>query len=351
MTKKTIASARFIPVTAEKNLDDARALHAEVAAIDLHADTPKLMWAFDYDVAQRHTPPLPGARYLGHVDLPRMREGGMAAQFFGLWTFPYPRAGCAAGVHRQLDAIERAVARHPGQLAFCRSADEIRAAKAAGRIAALAGIEGGHALEGRLERVEEFARRGVRYLGLLHFSANEIGRPAKGIGRADHEGLTPFGQRVIEECDRLGVIVDLAHINRKGFFEALEVCRGVPIVSHTGVAGVKAHWRNIDDEQIRAIADRGGVVGIIFAPRYLGRDGIDAVCDHILHVVKVAGENTPALGSDYDGMVKPPRGLEDVAAVPRLTAALLSRGLSRSAVKKLLGENALRVLAEVPPRG
>ena len=328
----------------------ARALHDEVAAVDLHADTPKLMHAFSYDLARRHEPPLPGSRYFGHVDVPRMREGGLAGQFFGLWTFPYPRAGCAASIEAQLDAIDAQVIRNPEALAWCKSADDVLAAKASGRIAVLAGIEGGHALEGRLELIEGFARRGVRYLGLLHFTANELGRPAKGVGRADGEGLTAFGRDAIAEMEACGMIVDLTHINRKGFLEAIEAMRTVPIVSHTGVAGVNAHWRNIDDEQIRKVADRGGVVGVIFAPRYLGKDGIEAVCDHLLHLVRVAGEDVPALGSDYDGFVKPPRGLEDVAALPNLTAALLARGLSRAAVKKLLGENALRVLREVPPR-
>jgi membrane dipeptidase len=337
-------------VPMSSDVASARALHDEVAVLDLHADTPQLMRVFDYDLTRRHEPPLPGARYLGHVDAPRMREGGLAAQFFGMWTFPYPRAGCAAAVRAQLDAIDAQVKRHPDQIAFCRAADDVLAAKASGRIAVLAGIEGGHALEGRIERVEEFARRGVRYLGLLHFSANDLGRPAKGMGRADDVGLTPFGRDVIAEMERLGVIVDLAHINRKGFFDAIEGMATVPIVSHTGVAGVKPHWRNIDDEQIRAVAERGGVIGVIFAPRYLGKDGIDAVCDHLLHVVRVGGEDAPALGSDYDGFVKPPRGLEDVAALPRLTAALLDRGMSRAALKKLLGDNALRVLRAVPPR-
>lgn len=331
------------------DLDAARALHDEVAAIDLHADTPKLMRAFDWDLTRRHDPPLPRAAWLGHVDLPRMREGGLAAQFFGLWTFPYPRAGCAASVHRQLDALDAAVARHPDEFAFCTSAEDVERARAAGRIAALAGIEGGHALEGKIENVEAFARRGVRYLGLLHFTANDLGRPQMGVGRDDTQGLTAFGRDVVAELNRCGVIVDLAHVNRKGFFEALELSRTPPIVSHAGVAGVHAHWRNIDDEQLRKVAARGGVVGIIFAPRYLGRDGIDAVVDHLLHVVRIAGEDAPALGSDYDGMIRPPRGLEDVAALPRLTAALLARGLSREAVKKILGENALRVLREVPP--
>jgi len=328
---------------------EARALHDEVAAIDLHADTPKLMDAFAYDLFRRHQPLPERARYLGHVDVPRMREGGLAAQFFGLWTFPVPRAGCAQSVHRQIDAVDAATQARPDQIARCRSAAEVRAAKARGQVAALLGIEGGHALEGRLENVETFARRGVRYLGLLHFSVNDIGRPAMGLGRDDAKGLTPFGRRVVAELDRCGVVVDLAHINRKGFFEALAITRQPPIVSHTGVAGVKRHWRNIDDEQIRAVSDRGGVIGVIFAPRFLGGDGIDAVCDHLFHIISVAGEDAPALGSDYDGMVRPPRGLPDVSALPHLTAALLRRGMSRAAVKKLLSENVLRVLDDAPP--
>jgi membrane dipeptidase len=332
------------------DLEAARALHDELPVMDLHADTPKLMDKAGYDVFARHNALPQAVNFLGHVDVPRMREGGLAAQFFGMWTLPKPRAGCAASIHDQLDALDAAAARRPDLFARCSTRAEVEAAKAAGRVAALAGIEGAHALEGRLERVEEFARRGVRYIGLLHFSANELGAPAKGLGRDDAQGLTPFGRDVIREMDRLGVIVDLAHINRKGFFEALEVSTGVPIVSHTGVAGVKAHWRNIDDEQIRAVADRGGVIGVIFAPRFLGRDGIDAVCDHLEHIIRVAGADVPALGSDYDGTVRPPRGLEDVAALPRLTAALLARGVGRAEVKKLLGENALRVLADVPPR-
>jgi membrane dipeptidase len=328
----------------------ARALHDELPVMDLHADTPKLMLELGYDLMRRHPTPPARVGYFGHVDVPRMREGGLAAQFFGLWTFPLPRAGCAASIHAQLDALDEACEKHRDHVARCASHDDVLAARAAGKIAALAGIEGGHALEGRLERVEEFARRGVRYLGLLHFSANEIGRPAMGLGRDPDRGLTDFGRAVLAEMERVGMIVDLAHINRKGFFEALAATRSAPIVSHTGVAGVRAHWRNIDDEQIRAVADRGGVVGVIFAPRFLGGSDLGAVCDHLLHIVKVAGEDVPALGSDFDGAVRPPRGLEDVAALPRLTAALLARGVSRAAVKKLLGENALRVLREVPPR-
>jgi membrane dipeptidase len=332
--------------------DEARALHAACCVLDLHADTAKLMDKLGYDLAQRHERTMPRrANLLGHVDLPRMRDGGVAGQFFSFWTMPYPERGCGRSVADQLDALDQAMAKHPGELAWTRTGAEVRAAKAAGRIAALGGIEGGQALEGQLDAIEAFARRGVRYLGLLHFSANAIGRPARGRGEDPHEGLTGFGRDVVRECERCGVIVDLAHINRRGFFDALALATVPPIVSHTGVLGVHRHWRNIDDEQLRAVADKGGCVGVIFARRFLGGASIEAVVDHLLHILDVAGEDVAALGSDFDGFVVPPEGLEDVAALPNLTVALSRRGITTPVLEKILGGNVLRVLDSVPAWG
>lgn len=330
--------------------DEARAMHAEICVIDLHADTAKLMDKLGYDLAVRHERPMPRrANLIGHVDLPRLREGGVAGQFFSFWTTPYPERGCARAVATQLDALDAAMRDHPADLGWTRTGAEVRAAHAAGRIAVLGGIEGGQALEGDLGTIEAFARRGVRYLGLLHFSANAIGRPAKGRGADATAGLTGFGRDVVREAERCGVIVDLAHINRAGFFDAVELATAPPIVSHTGVLGVHRHWRNIDDEQLRAIADRGGCVGVIFARRYLGGASLDAVVDHLLHIIAVAGEDVAALGSDFDGFVVPPEGLEDVAALPNLTVALSRRGVSDRVLEKVLGGNVLRVLDAVPP--
>ena len=329
---------------------DARALHDEVHVLDLHADTAKLMDRVGYDLAARHDRRLPGRMNLvGHVDLPRLREGGVAGQFFGLWTMPYPERGCAASVHRQLDALDAAIARHGDAIAWALTAADVRAAKARGQVAALGGIEGGQALEGRLDGIEPFARRGVRYLGLLHFSANPIGRPAMGRGADASEGLTRFGVDVVRELERCGIVVDLAHINRRGFFDALAVATRPVMVTHTGVAGVTPHWRNIDDEQLRAIASNGGCVGIIFARRFLGGVSIEAVVDHLVHILDVAGEDMPALGSDFDGFVVPPVGLEDVSCLPNLTAALSRRGVPVRVLEKILGGNVLRVLDAVPP--
>jgi membrane dipeptidase len=332
--------------------DEARALHAECCVLDLHADTAKLMDKLGFDLAARHERVLPrGANVLGHVDLPRLRDGGVAGQFFSFWTTPYPERGCGRSVADQLDALDQAMAKHPADLAWTRTGADVRAAKAAGRIAALGGIEGGQALEGQLDSIAAFSQRGVRYLGLLHFSANAIGRPARGRGADPSQGLTGFGRDAVRECERCGVIVDLAHINRRGYFDALEVATLPPIVSHTGVASVHPHWRNIDDEQLRAVADKGGCVGVIFARRYLGSASIDAVVDHLRHIIAVAGEDLPALGSDFDGFVVPPVGLEDVAALPNLTVALSRRGVAPRVLEKILGGNVLRVLDAVPAWG
>lgn len=329
---------------------EARALHAEVPVIDLHADTPKLMSELGYDIASHHERRWPALlNYAGHLDLPRMRAGGLGAQIFGMWTVPYPQDGCARGIHRQLDALDAAIAANPESMARCASRDDIERAHAAGQIACLTGIEGAHALEGDLANIEIFARRGVRYLGLLHFSRNQLGFPAKGVGADRDRGLTELGRAAIAELDRCGVVLDLAHINRAGFFDALEVSSRPMMVTHTGIAGVHPHWRNIDDEQIRAVAHRGGCVGVIFARRFLGGRDIDAVCDHLMHIINVAGEDVPALGSDFDGFVIPPAGLEDVSCLPDLTAALSRRGLGVRALRKLLSGNALRVLGEVEP--
>lgn len=332
------------------SLEEARALHDEVPVIDLHADTPMLVSVAGYDINQRHERRWPKSlNYVGHVDTPRMRDGGVAGQIFGMWTVPHPEALCPRSIHRQLDVMDRAILKSEGEMVRCWTGQDVRSAKKDGTIAVLAGIEGGQALHGDPLRVEEFARRGVRYIGLLHFSSNALGRPAFGKGADDDVGLTDIGHEVIDEMNRCGVIVDLAHINRRGFFEALDAVSGPPMVSHTGVAGVHDHWRNIDDEQIRAVADAGGCIGIIFARRFLGGKTIEAVCDHIMHIINIAGEDVPALGSDFDGFVVPPEGLEDISLVPHLTQALSRRGLSNETLAKMLGHNALRVLDAVPP--
>jgi membrane dipeptidase len=334
--------------------DEAASVHAAATPIDLHADTTKLL-ARGYDFYKRHETAWPVKNFVGHVDLPRMREGNLRGQFFGMWTFPKPEAGCAADLHRQIDALQATIAAGDGQVVLCRDAAEIRAARAADKVAALLGIEGGHGLERGpsaevIGRLKAFARRGVRYLGLAHFSGNALCDPAYGWGGDKSRGLSPLGCEVVDACVRLGVLVDLAHINRRGFFDVVARRPGPLLCSHTGVAGVTPHWRNIDDEQIRAIADSGGVIGVIFAPRFLGKEGLVGVVEHLLHLLQIAGEDAVGLGSDWDGFVRPPEGLADPSELPNLTEALLRRGVRAETVHKILGENVLRLLAAAPSR-
>ncbi len=328
--------------------EQARALHAEHPAIDLHADT--LMWSrwLGYDLHEAHEPPLWRAAFGGHVDLPRMRQGGVGAQFFGLVSLPVAERvrGLARAVHEQIDALVEAIARRPADLRLARTAGDIAACRRDGAVAALLGIEGAHALEGDLDQIDVFARRGVRYLGLLHFSANEAGYPAYGRGRHDDDGLTAWGFDLVGRCEDAGVLVDLAHINRRGFLDACAVAKRPPIVSHTGVLGAFDHWRNIDDAQLRAVADKGGIVGVIFYPRYLGGNGLEPVVKHLLHILDVVGEDAPALGSDWDGFIIPTRELADPRGLPLLTDALLAAGVSERVIGKILRGNVLRILAQ-----
>jgi membrane dipeptidase len=326
--------------------EQSRALHEEHPAIDLHADT--LMWSrwLGYDLHQAHDPPLWRAAFGGHVDVPRMRQGGVGAQFFGLVSLPIAKRmrGLARAVHEQIDVLDEAIARCPAGLRLARTAADVEECKRDGVVAALLGIEGAHALEGDLDQVDAFARRGVRYVGLLHFTANEAGYPAYGLGRSESRGLTPWGFDLVRRCEAAGVLVDLSHINRQGFLDACSIATRPPIVSHTGVLGAFDHWRNIDDAQLRAVADRGGVVGVIFYPRYLGGDGLEPVVKHMLHILDVVGEDVPALGSDWDGFILPTRDLSDPRGLPLLTDALLRAGVSKRVIGKILRLNVLRIL-------
>jgi membrane dipeptidase len=308
------------------------------------------MWSrwLGYDMLARHEPPLWRAAFGGHVDVPRMRDGGLGAQFFSLVSLPISRTagGLSQAIEEQIDVLGDAIARGPGDLRLVRTAAELDACRKDGVLGALLGIEGAHALEGDLDRIETFAARGVRYMGLLHFSANDAGYPAYGRGRRDEQGLTPWGRELVRRCEGCGVIVDLAHINRRGFLDACEIATRPLIVSHTGVLGAFEHWRNIGDDQLRAVAEKGGVVGVVFYPRYLGGPGLEPVVKHLLHILDVVGEDTPALGSDWDGFIIPTRELSDPGGLPLLTDALLAARIPPRIIEKILRLNVMRLLSE-----
>ncbi len=297
-----------------------------------------------YRLAARHHNPILERLGFYHADLPRLREGGVTGQFFGVVTMPVPEAGCADACLRQVGLLRR-VAEQEG-LIWARGAEDVRRAKREGTLAVFAGVEGGHNLEGRLETLRDFHRAGVRYLGLAHFTANAVAPPSGGRGASAAAPLTDFGREAVAEMNRLAMIVDLAHVGRAAFLEACARSARPVIVSHTGVSAAYPLWRNVDDGQLRAVAGTGGVVGIIFAWRYLGsrRRGVEMLAPHLEHVRTLVGARHLALGSDFDGAIEPVRGLENVSRLPAVTELLQRLRWDEDEIRGVLGENALRVL-------
>jgi len=277
------------------------------------------------------------------VDLPRMEEGGLDAVLFGLYTVPFIEADGFGNILAAIDRVERAERDSNGRFELVRSGAGLRAARERGVRAGLLSLEGVQCLAGDVERLNTLLDRGVVSVSLAHFQANEACRPAAGMGRKDDEGLTGFGRDLVRYLGHRGAMVDLVHINRKGFFEAIYHATGPVLVSHTGVTGVHSHWRNIDDEQIEAVADRGGVVGVIFHRSFLGGSGLDALVRHVEHIIKVGGEGVAALGSDFDGGARPLRGFKDVTGLPAIRRAL-ERGLTPRQVDGVMGDNAMTLL-------
>jgi membrane dipeptidase len=340
---------------------EVRDLHHRALVLDLHVDTLLWMRLLGYDIAARHENRLPGAPFAWHMDLPRAREGGLDGAVLGLVIDPVEvrdeligplkllaRLEDDAGIAqtlRTLDLLQEAARRLPDQLAFCRTGSELRAAIAAGRFAALAGLEGSHGIESDLANVRAAHERGLRMIGLTHFQASSAAYPMT-VAAFDGQGLTDFGRELIGEMERLPMVVDIAHVNAAGVDEALERMTRPFVVSHTACRGVHGDSRNLTDDQIRRIADRGGVIGIAAGRTFVGRPGVAGFVDHVEHALRVGGADCVAIGSDWDGAIVPVKGMEDVTSLPHVTAELLARGHSEEVARKFLGENALRALSD-----
>jgi membrane dipeptidase len=323
----------------------AQDLHRDAVVVDLHADTLELV-ALGYDLALEHRPWAALGRILGHVDIPRLARGGVSGQFFGVVIPPWSTTASAIEkVRRQAGLLDRLCAEHE-QLLLAQAAEDVLAAHASGRTAALLGVEGSYGLVRDPSLVAEIAALGVRYLGPAHLAPSRAAPSNLFPGSAR---LGAQGRELLAELERRSVIVDLAHLAREAFLEACSMASRPPLVSHTGVKAIHGMWRNIDDVQIRAVADRGGVVGVIMTPGYLGLPGADGVAAHLAHLIRVGGEALPALGSDFDGLVRPPDDVRDAAGLPAITEALLRHGLPEGAIRRILGENVLRLLRDVPP--
>ena len=325
---------------------EAAAAHAAALVLDLHNDVLTKLTHSKYDFAREHGPAAFYNPLRLDLDLPRIRRGGLDAlgclMFSGFRIDPGRRR-----FWRQLERARELAERHADSLTLARNAGEIRAARAAGRVALFLGVEGSYAIDDDVETgVARLAEAGVMFLGPLWERDSGAGSSCRTAAARDR-GLTDEGRVLVRACDAAGIRLDVAHASRKTFWEIVERAERPPFSSHSGAAGVFPHPRNLDDDQIRALAARGGVVGVIFVAPYLGGTfcTLERVADHIEHVARVGGEDCVALGSDFDGFLPLPRGLRDAGDLPRLTEILWRRGWRGARLTKLLGENALRFFA------
>jgi membrane dipeptidase len=316
-------------------------------AIDLHLDS--FIWhrIFGYDLNRAHRGGLFGRSFFGHVDFPTVRESGLGGAIWVITTNPARSArGRRRAFEKNLRGLRTLLDEAPG-IAHVRTAREFRAARAAGDHGAFIGIQGGNALDDGIEALELIADRSILRVTLIHLTSSRLGA-SSAPGSSRTAGLTDFGRAYVERLNELRVGVDLAHISRKGFFDAVEVHdKTQPLfVTHTGLAGVYEHWRNITDEQLRVVADTGGTVGVMLQASFLGRRGVTVrtVVDHLQHIVDTVGEDHASIGTDYDGAITPPKDLPGLWALPRLVQEMLDRGWSDTRVRKVLGGNALRVI-------
>ena len=324
--------------------------------VDAHVESFIWTRVAGYDLAAAHGPGLLGGRFWSQADLPRMAGAGLTGVVLSIATNPFRRRSRrTATLVANVDRLRAFVESHPDDLALVADLDGYRRARAAGRLACFLAVQGGNAL-GRVDDLDRTQLGLLSRVTLVHLTASTVGAPsAPSLPHRRHGGLTPFGAALVEACNARRVLVDLAHISRRGFWDALAVHDpSLPvIVSHTGVRGAHDMWRNIDDDQVRAVADRGGVVGIMFHSAFLGdpfwRGSADAIVRHVEHVVRVGGEDAVAVGSDFDGLIVPPRDLSTVTQLPVLTQRMLDRGFGPELVGKVLGANYLRVVGELRP--
>jgi membrane dipeptidase len=337
---------------------EAEAIYRHADVVDLHVDTFIWTRVLGYDLLRRHGRGLFGARFYGQADLPRLREAGVGGAIWSITTNPLRRASRRAAVFRKnLERLVDIFARAPAEVAVCRSAADYRAARTRGQHGAFVGVQGGTALD-EDGALDTFDASLLIKVTVVHLSTSRLGVTSAPQLRGGEGGLSDRGREFVRALNHKRIFVDLAHINRRGFFDAVAVHdRSQPLlVSHTGIAGVTQHWRNVDDEQLRAIADTGGVIGVMYQSSFLGQPWwgggrADAVVDHLQRIIDVVGEDHAALGSDWDGAIVTPRDIATCLELPHLVELMLARGWKPERVVKILGGNFLRALEALRPGG
>ncbi|HUV54916.1 MAG TPA: dipeptidase [Candidatus Krumholzibacteriaceae bacterium] len=327
-------------------------LHGEAVVVDTHCDTlkcllPEFTRPRDSMGDDRSDLGMGVRSNLGHVDVPRLLEGGVDCQVFAVSsersrTPAHPLRTALEMIGRFYRECESC-----GSLTPVTSHDEVLDAKRKGMVAGLLSIEGADVIEGRIEMLRVFHRLGVRMVGLVHSLRNQL---ADGVtDRRTGGGLSELGIQAVEELNRLGMIVDVSHINDEGFWDVLDLTKHPVIASHSNSRAVCSHPRNMTDEMIVALAENGGVMGMNFAPSFVHPEQatLQRVVDHIDHIVDLVGPDHVGLGSDLDGIPSTPVGLEDVTKMPRITEELVNREYSEVDIKKILGGNHLRLMKKV----
>jgi membrane dipeptidase len=375
--------------TTPKISQRARELHFHSIVIDTHDDTTQRLLDPNFNLDAHHDD--------GQIDIPRMKQGGLDAIFFSIWM-PGTITGPTA-VEKALDMIDavREQARlHPNDIMLARTAADVRRAFAEHKIAALMGVEGGHMINSDLAVLDTFAALGVRYMTLTHTVNTDWADSAN--DKPAHNGLTDFGKQVVQRMNRDGIMIDISHVADKTFYDVIATSKAPVIASHSSCRALCDAPRNMTDDMIKTLAAHGGVIQINYHVGFLSQDYVNfnkahpevgkkladevkakcgaggeyeacsimtenelvhkmmldgtvprvdwtKIVDHIDHAVKLAGADHVGLGSDYDGSDMP-IGMEDVTHLPEITQALLDRGYSDADIKKILGENTLRVMSE-----
>jgi membrane dipeptidase len=373
-------------VSSDSFAERAREIHFASIVVDTHDDTTQRLFSKAYDLGKRNPD--------GHVDVPRLREGGVGAVFFAVYMDGRTMGPAAVqAALDQIDAIRESIREHEKELTLCRTAADIRAAHARGKIAVLIGIEGGQMIGNDMRVLRLLADLGARYMTLAHSFTNEWADSSNDA--PVHNGLTDFGKGVVREMNRRGILVDISHVSDKAFYDALAASRAPLIASHSSCRALSNHPRNLSDPMIKDLAAKGGVVQINFEKTYLdqayreaydqavgnvftGTDDISKACggdndcywrenvkmetrltkegklpvvgwekivEHIDHVVRLVGPDHVGLGSDFDG-ASMPDGMEDCSKLPRITEGLVRRGYGEDDIRKILGGNVLRVLED-----
>lgn len=366
-----------------------RKLHFNAVLVDTHNDVLSFAGLEGKDISHRLS--------IGHSDLDRWKEGGLDVQFFSVWTDKTPRRkeGFYHDALEEIDTLDHIILRNPGRMVLAGNYKEVKKGLKENKLVCLIGVEGGHMIEDDISKLEELHKRGMRYMTLTWNNSTSWATSAMDetlhADSLKHKGLTEFGKQVVKRMNELGVIVDLSHTGEQTFYDALATTTKPVLLSHSSVWNISPVFRNVKDEQIKAVAKNGGVICINFYSAFISREfdersnflngprkkvmqdslflllndslamktawdkyyngeiqkvrpTLSQLVDHIDYIVKLVGDDYVGIGSDYDGVSSLPLGMDDVTTYPKITEDLVRRGYSNRSIKKILGGNVMRVM-------